>query len=425
MGQPSMRGLLVGLALLVALAGCNTGSQSGTPTADATETDQPSRAEGKGALNATESLQGATTANFLLAPNETQANAVRGGDDAESRYVVVNWTAANTYAAAGGNYETLVQSSSASNRSASDYYGTIYSRQNPDRYYNVRTQAYYESMVVRLYQFHGSAKQPQPFVVDWTRETDQSGQSFRATPQRSPTVKRFRTMAAARSYTQDDATSQLGGFGAQPGARVPALEHYRYVNSSERSAYTSEAYNQFQLFEANLFGGLPATRAAGTTCQANATTMPVGDTTYCMSDAATNIMTHTHPAWTKTFERVPGATIEGTALANVTIEATVRMRNEVTGEPFTYTQQAEVGADGQFTMTVPYSTTGYDSGGESNVSVRADGPYEFSVPVDSQAAIPLDGTAQVTEGQVVGENQTATSVDLTVPQNSTATDTDG
>jgi dolichyl-diphosphooligosaccharide--protein glycosyltransferase len=136
-----------------------------------------------------------------------------------------------------------------------------------------------------------------------------------------------------------------------------------------------------------------------------------------MSDGIANVMTQNNPAWTKLFERVPGATIEGTGPANTTIEASVEMVNHETGESFTYTQRTRTGPDGNFEMTVPYSTTGYDEygpeNGYTNVSVRATGPYEFTVPLGN-AGIPLDGTAQVTEGQVIGENETASTVDLQV-----------
>ncbi|PSP85595.1 oligosaccharyl transferase, archaeosortase A system-associated [Halobacteriales archaeon QS_6_64_34] len=386
--------------------------------------------QGERIPNANPFQQGATTAaNFLLAPNETQANDVLAAvdeDDASTRYVAVDWKMANTYGQAGGKFFAPPRFYDVSNVSASDYYGSIRSRQNPRRYMNYRTQDYYESMVVRLYEYHGSAMEPQsasqPFVyvVDWDRATTRSGQTIRATPSDgSPAVKRFQTMEAARNFTESDATSQIGGFGAQPGERVPALKHYRYVGSSETSAYNSGAHNQFQLFE-SAFGRLPSERATGGTCSANQTSMPIGNRTYCMPDAAAGVLDHTNPAWTKIFERVPGATIEGTAPANSTIEASVPMRNNVTGETFTYTQRVDVGADGRFEMTVPYSTTGYDAWGTeegyTNVSVRAQGPYEFNVPVSPRASIPLNGTADVTEGQVIGEDDSATTVNLTVPE---------
>nr|WP_276250906.1 oligosaccharyl transferase, archaeosortase A system-associated [Halomicroarcula sp. SHR3] len=392
--------------------------------------------QGERIPNANPFQQGAgTAANFLLSPTETQANSVLNEtdeDDAKTRYVAVDWKMANTYGAAGGKFFAPPRFYDKSNVSADDYYGTIRSQQN-QQYFNYRTQDYYESMVVRLYEYHGSAKEPQsasqPFVyvVDWETATTQEGQTVRATPSDgTPAVKRFRTMEAARNYTDSDATSQIGGFGAQPGERVPALEHYRYVGSSERSAYSSDAHNQFQLIE-SAFGQLPSQQARDGTCAGNQTVMPVGNQTYCTPDPVADTMDNTNPAWTKIFERVEGGTIEGTAPANTTIEASVPMHNNVTGENFTYTQRVDVGADGRFEMTVPYSTTGYDAWGTdegyTDVSVRAEGPYEFSVPVSVQATIPLNGTASVTEGQVLGENESATTVELTTPENNQTVET--
>ncbi|WP_324662027.1 oligosaccharyl transferase, archaeosortase A system-associated [Haloarcula sediminis] len=396
--------------------------------------------QGERIPNANPFQQGSdAAANFLLAPNETQANGVLETVDeddetpAETRYVAVDWKMANTYGQGGGKFFAPPRFYDVSNVSESDYYGTIRNRQNPQQYMNYRTQDYYDSMVVRLYEYHGSAKEPQsasqPFVyvVDWDQATTRNGQNIRASPEDgSPAVKRFRTMEAARNFTESDGTAQIGGFGAQPGERVPALEHYRFVGSSETSAYSSGAHNQFQLIESG-FGQLPSQRSTTGDCAANQTSMPVGNQTYCMSDAAAGTMDHTNPAWTKLFERVPGGTIEGTAPANTTVEASVPMRNNVTNETFTYTQRVDVGSDGQFEMTVPYSTTGYDDWGTeegyTNVSVRAQGAYEFSVPVNPQASIPLNGTAEVTEGQVVGEDGSATTVNLSAPDNDQTTET--
>ncbi|MDS0281733.1 oligosaccharyl transferase, archaeosortase A system-associated [Halomicroarcula sp. S3CR25-11] len=372
--------------------------------------------QGERVPNANPFQQGSrTAANFLLAPNETQANDVLetiDEDDAKTRYVAVDWKMANTYGQGGGKFFAPPRFYDVSNVSSSDYYRTVRSRQDPRRYMNYRTQAYYESMVVRLYEYHGSAKEPQPYVVDWEQAQTRSGQTIRASPQGSSVVRPFPTMEAARNYTESDATSQVGGFGAQPGERVPALEHYRYVGSSETSAYSSGAHNQFQLIE-SAFAGLPSQRATGGTCGANQTSMPIGNQTYCMPDGAASIMDHTEPTWTKIFERVPGGTIEGTAPADSTVYASVQMRNNVTGETFVYRQRAEVGSDGTFEMTVPYSTTGYDEWGVeegyTDVSVRAQTPYLLQVTENGSGA----ATTQVTEGQVLGEDTAPATVDLT------------
>ena len=398
--------------------------------------------QGERIPNANPFQQGAVSAaNFLLAPNETQANNVLSDideDDAKTRYVVVDWKMATTYSRAGGKFFAPPRFYDVSDVSAGDYYRRVQQRvqnqqQRPSTM-NYRTQDYYESMVIRLYEYHGSAKEPQsasqPFVyvIDWDRATTRNGRVRQVSPEDgSGVVKQFQTMEAAQNFTESDGTAQIGGFGAQPGERVPALEHYRYVGSSETSAYSSGAYTRSQLIETTAFGAFEdpvvaqLSRLPSDTCTDNQKAIPLGSSTFCMADAAAKTMSHTNPSWTKTFERIPGGTIAGTAPANQTVEATVPMRNNITGETFEYTQQVQVGADGRFEMTVPYSTTGYEDWGTdegyTNVSVRAEGPYEFSIPAGTRRLIPLNGTAEVTEGQVVGENESATTVDLTIPTN--------
>ena len=82
-----------------------------------------------------------------------------------------------------------------------------------------------------------------------------------------------------------------------------------------------------------------------------------------------------------------------------------------TGESFVYTQYAETDADGNFEMTLPYSTTGYDEFGPeegyTNPSVRANGSYQFLAP--EAGAI---GQTDVTEAQVIGEDETPVTVEL-------------
>jgi len=374
--------------------------------------------QGERIPNANPFQQGATTAaNFLLAPNETQANDVLEGvdeDDAQTRYVAVDWKMANTYGGPnGGKFFAPPRFYDVSNVSADEYYGSIRNPGNPaDQYFNYRTQDYYDSMVVRLYQYHGSAKAPQPYVVDWQQTRLENGVPIRAPPEDGRPIKPFRTMAQAQNYTETDGTSQVGGFGAQPGERVPALENYRYVGSSERSAYTSSSYSQGQYFE-SAFAGRPPSAATDGTCGGNTTALSFGSQTLCLDDRIADTLSPNNPAWTKIFERVPGGTIEGTAPANSTVSASVQLRNNVTGESFTYRQRAQVGSDGTFEMTVPYSTTGYDEWGVdegyTNVSVRSQTPYVLQTLDGSAAA-----TTQVSEGQVIGQNDTASTVDLSV-----------
>ncbi|MBX0294011.1 oligosaccharyl transferase, archaeosortase A system-associated [Haloarcula nitratireducens] len=375
--------------------------------------------EGERIPHANPFQQGSTTAaNFLLAPNESQANDVLENineDDAKVQYVAADWKMASVNSQYGGKFFAPPRFYDVSNVSASDYYRSITSR-NTGQQFNYRTQSYYDTTVVRLYRYHGSAVEPQPVVLDWEIAT-QNGRSVAATPADGRAIKTFRSMEQARAYVENDSTSQVGGFGGLPSERVPAMEHYRYVGSSERSAYSSDSFNYATLIEAQGAGFAP--RPAGNqSCFANETSMPVGGQQYCLADGIANAMNENNPAWTKIFERVPGATVEGTGPANTTVTASVQMRNHETNETFVYRQQARTDANGNFEMTLPYSTTGYDEwgteAGYTNVSVRAEGPYQFSTPASFQneSITRSTGTADVSEGQVIGETQSPVTVEL-------------
>jgi len=107
----------------------------------------------------------------------------------------------------------------------------------------------------------------------------------------------------------------------------------------------------------------------------------------------------------KTFERVPGATIEGSGAApGEEVEATVELE-KATGGTFEYTQYAEADENGNFEFTVPYSTTGYDEfgpeNGYTNTSVRATGPYNITTAQTTDDGLTTTqrvGQVEVTEG---------------------------
>jgi dolichyl-diphosphooligosaccharide--protein glycosyltransferase len=327
--------------------------------------------QGKRIPNANPFQQGATTAaNFLISPNETQANRVldkTSENGATTRYVAVDWKMVTTYGSVNGKFFAPPRFYNVSNVSAGDYYKPILNRNGTN--FNRKTQMYYNSTVVRLYEYHGSAVNPSPIVLDWEIGETRRGQA-RVIPSDGQAIRQFNSTREARQYVENDSTSQVGGIGTLPSQRVPAMEHYRYVGSSERDGFRHPIDRQASM---------------------------------------------TNPTWTKIFERVPGGTIAGTAPENATVRASVEMENELTNQSFSYTQRARTGSDGEFEMRVPYSTTGYDNWGPdegyTNVSVRATGPYEFRV---SKGLFPIrtNATAQMTESQVIGENETATTVNL-------------
>jgi dolichyl-diphosphooligosaccharide--protein glycosyltransferase len=105
----------------------------------------------------------------------------------------------------------------------------------------------------------------------------------------------------------------------------------------------------------------------------------------------------------KLFERVPGATVQGSgAPANTTVLAQVQMRDPTQNSTFLYRQYVTSDANGNFEMTLPYSTTGYDEygpeNGYTNVSVRAQSQYQF-YSVQQQLVVDEDGNQSLSYRQ--------------------------
>ena len=327
-------------------------------------------------------------ANYLLAADEQQAAGVLdrlnepNEATAQTRYVMVDWQMVNP----GSKFGAPIVWYDDDDIERGDFLETAYPViETPEgeqfgQPIQIRSQRYYDSQMVRLYEYHGSAADPNPIVVETEpRTVEAQGQQFEI---QAVTTETFDSMAEAEAYVDDNPGAQLGGVGANPTERVEALEHYRLAKTSETSAAASGQYVQ--------------------TLQA--------------ASQATELepeeLLQTSPNWVKTFERVPGATIEGSgALADSEVRATVEMETG-TGETFTYTQYAETDADGTFEMTVPYSTTGYDEFGPdegyTDVDVEAVGPYT----IVSEGDNPAIGSADVDEAQVVGADDTPVTVEL-------------
>ncbi|GGL22056.1 oligosaccharyl transferase [Halarchaeum grantii] len=320
-------------------------------------------------------FQGGATyaANYLLAQNETTANQIldsRGDASERTRYVAVDWQMASVTS------KFSAPTVFAENVSAYDFYHPLY-QGNRSAGYSVRTYAhtqnYYDSMMVRLFRYQGSSMSPSGYVLDWDSTAGDAGQ-FYVADSSTQVVKQFNSTEEAREYVANDSTSQLGGIGRYPSEYVPALEHYRLVGLSD------QAISYQQRLSGSYFQELPY--------------------------------------WAKLYERVPGATVQGTGPANTTVTASVTMEATQVGQNFTYTQRAQTGPDGEFTMTLPYSTTGYDEygpeNGYTNVSVRAEGPYQFNAVEGSgmNNQTYWTDTANVSEGQVNGATDTTVQVSL-------------
>jgi len=308
-------------------------------------------------------------ADFFLAREEAAATERVTWGRETTRYVAVEWRLAvpgvGTYAGPIGFTNTtdelseLVRPVTLSSARGGRFAGYV------------RRQAHYESLRVRLFRYHGSARAPRPVVTDWeTRSlpTADGERIDRAVVSPDETfVRRFDTLAEARAFVREDGSAQVGGVDGLPAERVPALEHYRLVHASENQ-YTTDTLSGTE-----------------------------------------------RGSYLKTFERVPGATVRGRAPPNSTVTATARL-SLPHDRSFAYVQRATVGPDGEFLMTLPYSTTGYDEwgveAGSTNVSVRATGPYRFVAERPGRDE-PLDAaTVHVPEGAVVGADSTPVNVTL-------------
>jgi dolichyl-diphosphooligosaccharide--protein glycosyltransferase len=357
--------------------------------------------------NANPFQQGATSAaNFMLAPDEQQAQQVLARQSTEgnqTRYVMIDWQMATT----GNKFDAMTVFYDEQNTSSGEFYDRVFvlssdgEQERVTGTYNLHQQRYYDSMVTRLYQFHGSAVEPQPIVADYELRETRTGQQVPVFTDSNETgLRTFDSMQEARQYAEDEGTAQVGGVGQYPSERVPALEHYRLVHTSENSAYNTAEYTR------SLIGTSRATGISPT------------------------LLNQNQPAWVKTFERVPGATVEGSgAPANTTVTARVQMENPTANSTFTYTQQAQTNEDGEFTMTVPYSTAGYDEYGPENgytdVNVRATGPYNVSTGLtqnESGAVVQYGAQFDVSEGQVNGAEDGSVTVEL---ESATLRQTDG
>lgn len=349
------------------------------------------------------------SAVYLLEPDERAANKMLVSESGEeTRYVMVDWKL--DYPLSGKFFApTAFYNSSGFETNASetvdaqpDLYRYVYDRQTGRPAFVLNQQRHYESMRTRLYKFHGSRIDPSANrvvpVVDYETVTGQNNREVAVTPSnRSQTVRQFSSMQQARQFVEQDGSAQIGGFGRYAPEPVPALQHYRLVQASQESAFQSRRFNQIMIRNMQ---GMALCRGGQQCLQVASQVQP------------------TPPTWVKTFERVPGTTVEGEGPANATVTASVEMRMPASNQTFTYTQQAQTDQQGNFEMTLPYSTTGYDQfgpeNGHTNVSVRATGPYTISTPftLENDTIVRHQATANVTEAQVVGAEEGPVQVTL-------------
>jgi len=314
------------------------------------------------------------SADFLLADEETEALEILDEDQPDGegvQYVMVDYPLGY---AGTQKYNAPTAFESRHNVTSGDVGIQVVNEQG-QRLYGAHTQRGYESMRVRLYQHHGSAQEAGPVTVNFGEYSPTDGVA--TLPEGAGGLDDLFTqhdsVEAAREAAENDPTVVHGGVLGQQAERTEALEHFRLVH------------------------------AGGPTTQSPFDRLVPGQT---IGD---------NESWVKTFERVDGATVEGSGPENTEVRASVEMEIGATNETFTYTQYADTDGEGNFEMTLPYSTTGYDEygpeTGHTNVSVRANSSYQFVAPEAGAF-----GQANVTEGQVVGEDESPVTVELETPQ---------
>ena len=377
-------------------------------------------------------------ARFLLAQDENTALDILGegsfsdGENAQTRYVMVDSLMVESETLVGGKLFAPADFHPEFERS--DFYRRIVSDDGSEGIIN--KQAYYESMMVRLYHFHGSEAGPgvdtdtdrRQFVSQWSGrdgavvdQLDGANQS---------TVRFVDDLSAAQNITEDNPSAQIGGIGANPAEEVDALKHFRLVYADEVPAVSRLGGNDRALSQAR-DNGLSTGPAIATIRQDLSLFRNAQNSTLENDQSRLDSLYRTTPSFTKTFERVPGATIEGslpenasggsalnlTAGDQVSLSVPVDPEN---GQEFTYSQTVALDENLAFNTTVPYSTTGYDEWGPeegyTNVSTRANGSYTVRTgrgfDTNTSELVSYRAQFNVTEGQVIGEEDPTVEVTL-------------
>jgi dolichyl-diphosphooligosaccharide--protein glycosyltransferase len=313
-------------------------------------------------------------ADALLATNDSKGTSTSTkwlNHSDGFRYVIVDWRMVNTQSKMQ-SIAVFNEEVDATDLSTPTYIST---ETGYERGPVLLSDRYYQSFAVRLYQFHGSAITQKPYVVHTeptTIETADGQKSVELVPTENAFVREFESIEAAEAYVKNTSNTQLGGIGHLVPEPVEALKNYRLVHASPDPA---ERYPPFvdSLEQDAALTGLDESQLTIT------------------------------PAWVKVFERVPGATIAGTAPPGSTVEATVELSVNHYDGSFNYTQYATTDETGAFFLTLPYATKGHDSvgpeTGHTNTSVRATGPYTLST--ESPDGFVKTTTLNVSESAVV------------------------
>ncbi len=379
-----------------------------------------------------------TAAEFLLAQSEEEAldvmSEVDDHENAQTRYVMIDWRMVETESAPPVRGKFFAPPQFHDEYELQDFTTRLMAvteDQQLEPLSRVHKQPYYDSMVTRLYHYHGSAQSPEPVVIDWSGEEQELGEGetfVEDQPGEQETVHVFDSMAEAHEYVEENPGAQIGGLGAMPTERVEGLEQFRLVHMSETSAIPQTEHDQrMNSYGVNLAMQLVIQHNTWNTGFGEALMDEMAEEEEAAgqelqqqaSIRALNMMYPNTPAFTKTFERVPGATVEGTGPENTEVDVSVELEPE-NGQPFMYERQVTTDDDGTFELVVPYATTGYDEygveEGYTNSAVESAGEYQFTTSVpeqtdDDELLVWRDST-NITEAQVIGEDTEPVTVEL-------------
>ncbi len=273
-------------------------------------------------------------ANYLLSQNELESEEILEtiNEGSGVRYVMLDWQIVSP------GIKLYAPTIFKDGVSQSDFQQLLFQQTEQNiysLYHLLHPSAYYKSQMVRLYHYHGSAINPLPIVIDWEPMPGFDPGYNKSEPVGESSFHSFSTIEEAEFFVENTPTSQIGGIGTFSTESISALEHYRLVYASPDVIQISPYY------------------------------------------------VHTDSSWVKIFERVPGAEITGITSPNSIVMAKVTMNVPTTASEFNYTQYANSDSSGKFSMTLPYSTTGYGEygpqNGYTNTNVRSTGAYVFSV----------------------------------------------
>ena len=310
-------------------------------------------------------------ARYLLAQNPEEAESVidEMDEDAEVRYIAIDWQMASPiskYPAMEEWHPELEQGDSHTR------YYTTPPGQRPQLEFLQANQIYYESMIGRLYVGHGSAMEPSRRTVDYST----TGNIRIIQPSINPVINHNSTEEAV-SYANNNTEVSRGGIINSPSERVEAMEQYRLVKTSQ-----GRSFNQNEIaFELS--------------------------SVLDLTDLNATDVTNDVPSTVKLFEKVDGADIQGSGAepnSTLTVEVDVQdpVLSPIQNSEFTYTQRVETDEDGNFSLTVPYSTTGFENA-ENPPEVRGSSEYRI---IDSDG--DTIGAFNVSENAVIEDEEPIT-----------------